>query len=643
MINRFLRFHLCALVAALFVCVSSAAVRAQDKPLSDRIVHYTITTELDPAKKELTGKERLRWRNPSKEPVGELQFHLYLNAFRDLKSSFVKESGGQLRGDRLDDTKLGFIEIASMKTSDGEDLTKRGEFIHPDDDNVDDRTVWRVALTKPVAPGEEITLDIDFRAKLPRVFARTGYFGNYFFVGQWFPKIGLYEPAGTRRREKSGWNCHQFHANTEFYADFGTYDVTCVIPSNYKIGATGILRDKREAGGKTSWHYTLADVHDFAWTCSPDFLEFNDTFSEPGLRPVTIKLLLQPEHAAQKERHFIAAKHALKYFGKNFGEYPYDTLTVVDPAYNASGSGGMEYPTLITVGSVLKVQDDETHLGIFPEVVLIHEFGHQYWYAMVASNEFEESWMDEGLNTYTEAEVMDEYYPGRDALWYRFGGEPIFRLPTRVRDWSYHRFSLSAYGVQSDPIITPAWKYRQQSYGFNSYARPALTLKMLERHVGKETMTRIIKTYFERWRFKHPTSQDFFDVASEVSGQDLNWFFDQYFRSTKVLDYGVKSLTENEVVVARLGEATMPLDVELRFADGTTQRLAWDGKDQSKTFKAPKPLAAVVIDPDDKLWMDVNRPNNSQGIARERTGETGLMSRTVFVLQHLLQAIAFLG
>lgn len=642
--HRFTHLIWGAFVAALLGCISSASVQAQNQPLSDRIVDYVITAELDPVKKEITGRERLRWRNPSKEPVGELQFHLYLNAFRDAKSSFMKESGGQLRGDRMNTSELGFIELTSMKTSDGEDLGAKGEFIHPDDSNADDRTVWRVALAKPVAPGAEITLDITFRSKLPRVFARTGYFGNYFFVGQWFPKIGVYEPAGMRRREKSGWNCHQFHANTEFYADFGTYDVTCVIPSNYKIGATGVLKEKRDAeNGRTAWHFTQADVHDFAWTCSPDYLEFTDTFSEPGLKNVSIKLLLQPDHAAQRDRHFVAAKNALKYFGKNFGTYPYDTLTLVDPAYNAGGSGGMEYPTLITVGTMYKVQDDETHLGAFPEVVLIHEFGHQYWYGMVASNEFEESWMDEGLNTYTEAETMDEFYKGRDAVWLRFAGQPLFRLPTRVRDWPFHRFSLSAYGVKADPIITPAWKYRQQTYGFNSYARPALTLKMLERHLGKETMTRILKTYFERWRFKHPTSQDFFDTASEVSGQDLNWFFEQYFRSTKVLDYGVQSVSDTEAVVARLGEATMPVDVELRFTDGSSERLAWDSKDQKKTFKASKPLAAIVLDPDDKLWMDVNRPNNSQSVARTRTGEAGMMSRTVFVLQHLLQAIAFLG
>src|SRR3989339_739656 len=203
------------------------------EPLSPRIVTYAISVSLDPVEKMLTGKETLTWRNTSTDRVGELQFHLYLNAFKNTASTFMKESEGGHRGIRLAGGGWGWIDVTSMKTAEGEDLTPRIEFIHPDDNNEKDRTVIRVPLSKPVLPGQTIRLSIDFTAKLPRIFARTGYYQNYYMIGQWFPKIGVYEAAGQRYAVKGQWNCHQFHANTEFYADYGVYDVDLTVPKEY--------------------------------------------------------------------------------------------------------------------------------------------------------------------------------------------------------------------------------------------------------------------------------------------------------------------------------------------------------------------------------------------------------------------------
>jgi hypothetical protein len=194
----------------------------------------------------------LRGATRRDHPVPDLQFHLYLNAFRDENSSFRRESKGgeSLRGEAMDPRFPGAIDLLSMRTEDGIDLLPLGEFIHPDDDNADDRTVWRVVLPQPVPAGGSITLDIEFVAKLPQVFARTGYYGNFFMVAQWFPKLGVYEPAGMRRRTTPGWNCHQFHATTEFYADFGEYDVTLDVPAGFKVGATGVECERQLA---TQW------------------------------------------------------------------------------------------------------------------------------------------------------------------------------------------------------------------------------------------------------------------------------------------------------------------------------------------------------------------------------------------------------
>ena len=200
-----------------------------------------------------------------------------------------------------------------------------------------------MTLPRPVAPGETARVSIDFRSRLPRVFRRTGWKGDFFMVAQWFPKVGVLQ--------ETGWNCHQFHANSEFFSDFGDYDVSIDVPARYrgKVGATGQRIEERPANGdRMLYSFRQESVHDFAWTADPGYLVRQDFFREAGLDDVEITLLLQPEHASQAERHFRAVKAALSLMGRVLGAYPYATLTVVDPPWGAHAAGGMEYPTLIT-------------------------------------------------------------------------------------------------------------------------------------------------------------------------------------------------------------------------------------------------------------------------------------------------------
>ena len=226
----------------------AAPAAAQSLPeKSDQVVQYRISVALDPAKHQLTGTQTLTWRNPSAtDAVSELQFHLYLNAFKNTKSTFIKESGGQLRGDEMAKDGWGWIDITSIRTASGADLKPSLAFIQPDDGNKDDQTVMRATLPEAVPPGGSITLEMAFTSKLPQVFARTGYKDDFYLVGQWFPKLGVYEPAGMRGRDTGGWNCHQFHATSEFYADFGSYDVDITVPGDYVLGATGERKSERD-------------------------------------------------------------------------------------------------------------------------------------------------------------------------------------------------------------------------------------------------------------------------------------------------------------------------------------------------------------------------------------------------------------
>lgn len=693
--------HSVAILLLALVPAAPVAVLADPLPASAaHVVQYAIKVRLDPAKKQLVGTEQLTWTNPSGDTVGELWFHLYLNAFKNSRSTFAKESGGQLRGDRMPTDGWGWIDVTSMKTAAGADLTKQLVFAAPDDGNKDDQTVVKVALREPVAPGGSVTLDIAFTAQLPRVFARTGYKDDFFLVGQWFPKVGVYEPAGMRGREAGGWNCHQFHANSEFYADYGSYRVEITAPSNYVIGATGERkREHANSDGTTTYAYEQADVHDFVWTADPDFVVVKATFSgtkdvtpaeyervaklvgrsvdEVKLSDVEITVLLQPAHMPQADRHVASAKAGIKWFGLWYGRYPYKTLTVVDPAPGAGGAGGMEYPTFITAGSTMLFNRWPFDRILAPEGVTIHEFGHQFWYALVGNNEFEEAWLDEGINSYSTGKVMDQVYGPKTSLMQFLGITMGERDALRAGNSPKAKFNR---------ILAKAWEYTPpETYAFYSYQKPEIVLRTLEGYVGEQTMARVMRTYHERWRFRHPRSEDFFAVVNEVTGQDFSWYFDQVVRGTDILDYEVGPVSsrrlpeargvfdapggrqtvkeedaakkekaaasakggaqyETSVVVRRRGEVYFPVEVAFKFEGKQVERQTWDGRDRTKTFTfvRPEKLEWADVDPDRKVLLDVNWLNNGRRLEADARPATVWASRWLFFVHSALATIGLL-
>ena len=323
------------------------------------------------------------------------------------------------------------------------------------------------------------------------------------------------------------------------------------VPESFVLGATGKEVDLQVNPDDTVTHrYRQEDVHGFAWTTSPDYLVQEARFAEPGLPPVDMRLLLQPEHLAQAERHFDATRAALLLYGTWFGPYPYDHVTVVDPAYGA-GAGGMEYPTLFTAGTRLF----NPFGGGSPEGVTVHEAGHQFWYGVVGNNEFEHAWLDEGLNTFSTARVMDVTYGG-NMLMRRYLSPPGMRsgfLPVLFRDITRTRIGrrLDGYRVVATADIpsTPTYQYFPASASAITYNKTALWLFTLERYLGWDVLQRIMSTFYERWQFRHPGPQDFFDAANEVSGTDLTWFFDEVYRGSNGFDYEVASVASEGVEV----------------------------------------------------------------------------------------------
>ena len=601
---------------------------AQNPPaLSPRNASYRIQASLDPATHQILATGTLAWRNISQATVSELRFHLYWNAWRDAKSSWMRElalagNGAYARRPAED---FGGIEMSTLSVA-GTNLVDRARFIAPDDGNADDRTVLSVPLPRPVAPGEAIEIGLGWTARVPRTFARTGRIGSYYFVAQWFPKIGVLTDAG--------WNAHQFHAATEFFADFGEYDVSLTVPRGWIVGATGKLVSTTDGDAGVQHRFVQADVHDFAWTTSPDFVERRERFEEPGLPPVEVRLLLQPEHVRQADRHFSATRAALKYYGTWFGPYPYEQITVVDPVtiFNpvaqGESTGGMEYPTLFTAGTRFWAPTRGTQ----PESVVVHEAGHQFWYGMVATNEFEDAWMDEGLNTYATARVLDEAFPNQFVATARyFGGLAGWGYPD-VR-WSRaidgNRLNAFRPVASFDVQATPTWKYWPGSASAITYGKTALWMATLERMIGWDATRTILTTHFRRGAFRHPTPSEFFAIASETTGKDLTWFFDAVHRSSATFDYAVAQVTSapaadgftNTVVVRRIGDGVFPITIRVTCG-GTTRLLSWDGADRWKSFEIHDAavITKVEVDPDRVLLLDVNYTNNSW-TARPRAAE----------------------
>jgi hypothetical protein len=558
-------FPLPGMAQALSQTAPAPAIAGEPMPL-----RYEIWVSLDPANKLLQGRETIRWTNTTRDTVPDIWFHLYWNAFKNEKSAFMREVRQEnFAGDGHGDTAVkdgdwGWIDVESLR-SDGVDLLPALEFMVPDEPrHPDDQTVMRVKLPRPLAPGESVDLDLAFKAKVPGTIRRAGYHHNGFFIGQWFPKPGVYQ-------EGRGWNCHQYHLNSEFFADFADFRVHITVPDKYVVGASGRKTAQvSDAGTGTTTHTFVQErIHDFAWTADPDYVRIErdfvarDEVSEAEYREVAgalrlpvaavrlpdvkMILLINPEHRGQAERHFRALRAAIKYYGLWYGPYPYETVTMIDPPYR-SGSGGMEYPTLFTAGTRVLPSPQENS----PEMVIIHEFGHGYWYGLAASNEFEEAWLDEGLNTYSTGKVLAKAYgPGSVPL--NLTGIPLTRYSGAFKYSDLEMDRMAAvHAVPLDPVLTASWRFSSSiSYAMNVYMRAATHLRTLENLIGKEAMLRVMRTFQTRFRFRHPTSRDFIATANEVSGRNLNWFFDLMLRGTSEWDFAVDRAVSSEQRSAR--------------------------------------------------------------------------------------------
>lgn len=651
--------------AALAAQRERMAVIAPERVARDFQTDYEIEVMLDAAEGRLVGKQRLVYHNQSGDILDSLPFHLYLNAFRDEQSVFAR---AWLENNGAPPPSFGAIDLTRFEL-DGRDVLDQAVYPHEPD-----HTVVTFATNGPLFPGEAVTVTCEFTANLPETASRSVANGDFFFVAQWFPKIGVWEATG-RNGRAGAWVCPPYHLLTEFYADFGRYRVVLDVPADYEVGATGVLVDERQQPDTERKQLTFIaeQVHDFAWSASPHFLRAQRTFqmsaeevadartrfglteAQATLPPVEMILLLQPQHAHQAERHFTAMRQAILATGLRLGHYPYPAITMIDPIYEATEASGMEYPMLVSLGSHRWTARDDSTL----EDLIYHEFIHQYFQGMVATNEFEAAWLDEGFTAYLSAKLVQEHFSDRyymRSYVYQLSFTPLWWLgfapyqPVQDMRANALRLPVGARAAQAGPL------FRAQDIYYNSvYDRAALMLFQLERLLGEAAMVDLMRAWFESQRFKHPNGADFVRFAQQRSGRSLEPFFEQWLNGDGFLDYAVAQVRtysdeaaadENErevyrVIVRNHGERIMPLQVLLVFEDGTERRLDWaGGRDWVISGRAASPPAAVILDPEHLLILDAYRANNVWRAEARDDAARAAAEKTGGVLQHWLQVLA---
>ena len=636
-----------------------------DKPLSARTANYDIKLTLDDTHKRIDATQTVKFSNQSPVPISVLRFYLYFNSFKNTESSFLKGATdvfGQSFNDRKPD-EWGWIEVQSISRQ-GVDLSAAKRFVQLDDGNLGDQSVLEVSLDKPILPGETAVFSLKWQAKIPKTIARAGYSKDFYLLCHWFPQLGVFEKSNAGNWD---WNCHQFNRHNEFYADFGNYDVEITASDKFLMGASGCLvSENNNKNGTTTRHFHVEDVIDFAWSVYPNFILQSDRWKN-----VDIRLFIPPEHVALGQRYIASVKFALEYLEKHLGEYPYPSITIIDPPFHGLRSGLMEYPTLVTVGTIYGMPKNIR----LTESLVVHEFTHQFFMEMLASNEKEEPWLDEGFVTYFEDRIIDAQFGYKhslvDVFGYRFDNREMTRL-------EYTTMKNPREGIPAQP----GWMFSNSNFKPLIYSKTATTLRTVEQLIGTEKMDALLQTYFERWKFKHPRGTDFLAVLKEkmaeeadsVFARNVVGLFEKSIYGAFALDYAVRSISNenllapqgvfgeksdnftyksgNEarkmlstVMVSRNGDWVFPVELQVIFEDGSTQTVYWSGEEGLKTFEfsGTSKIVSAQIDPNQKISLDLDLNNNSLTLKPASASMWKYSAKATFWIQTLFQTLSFLS
>ena len=460
---------------------------------AEDVADYTLRASLDPVAHTVHGEGTIAWKNTSAQPVREVWLHLYLNAFKNERSAFLRERvGGRGSGAPED---WGWIDVRKVVLHAGDaapvDVWPGAELHRPGDD---DETDARVPLPVEVQPGEQIHLDVTFDDKLPVVVERTGYRGSFHMVGQWFPKVARLEPDGT-------WAHFPFHHLAEFYADYGSYDVTLDVPEAYAIGATGPVADARVEAGRRVERHVQVDVHDFAWTAWDRWQAATETIDG-----VDVTLLYPRGFTRLAQRELATLRFALPYYSARYGRYPYAVLDGGAPAAGRGRGRRHGVPDPHHDGRLVADAGGDPPAGGSSRST---RWGTRWFYGLVGNNELAWPFLDEGLNQFAEQDGM--------AKW-RGDGSAAALAGLTLSDAALDAVG-SNMSVHDEPVAQAANAFTSgRNYGALVYGRTAAVMETLRRVYGDEPVLRALGRYARRFRFQHPGPEQLIAVFQEVLG-----------------------------------------------------------------------------------------------------------------------------
>jgi hypothetical protein len=559
---------------------------AQAQPLPEAAHRVELHAHLLPRQRLVRGHARIAFRNTSDLPLSKLVMHLYMNAFRDRKSVFMRDSNGSLRSETSGAP--GSITLRSLRLDGKDALARANDELEPGD-----RTQLEVKLDAPLAPGAVLLVETDFDTKLPDLFARAGVSDDFFAVAQWFPK-----PA---KLEKNGeFASFAYQALGEFYADFADYSLEIKTSSDMTVGASGTLVETRSTGPEIVRRFVARHVHDVAFAASAHLKSRSERVGD-----VRVTYLWPDGYDLAMKTVEKTVVAGLTHFGARFGHYPYPDLTVVLPPRGAEGAAGMEYPTLFfSAGSWLAPPawlNGGTHA-----FVTAHELAHQWFQGMLASNEVRWAVLDEGLTEWAAIDLLRAIHGDARALT-SFG--PISRFEAE-------RLFTFAGARPSVPAHWPVNGYTQGEYGRTIYTRSAVALESIRRAHGKERFDRALSFYTRTQRFRHPSPVDLGSAFDTIYGAGfaaqvlLPLFLHGQTSAVHLAEarcerQGTRFVTY--VRARRSGSVALPTWVALYNRQGRElTRRPFTARQESLDLRihTQEAVARVVIDPDRALLVD---------------------------------------
>lgn len=607
------------ILKALFCIGAMSATHAQNTTYYQQFADYKMEIDVDAKNYSYKGKQQVKYKNNSPDTLSVAYFHLYWNAFKpnSMMDQNVQNNGKE--GDkRLQ--KNGVSRLASIPKK--EEGAQNIRFIKQDGKNLTfevQETILKVNLAKPILPNSSTTFEMEWDAVIPMQIRRAGRNnaeGVEMTMTQWYPKIAEYD--------YDGWATFDY-LGREFHAPFANFDVKINIDKNYIIGAGGTLVNRKhmpgynakstakpDAKGKISWHWKAENMLDFAWAADPDFTV------ETTQVPDGPELFFVYQKSDKTQYWEPAKKYTVGFFelmNRQFGKYVYPSYAFVQ-----GGDGGMEYGMCTMI--LGEAKSLERLVGL-----MFHEAAHSWYQQMLATNESMKPWLDEGFTSYAESLAMYELFDEKKTAPHPFASTIE----------NYVKFTKTGREV---PAVYLADHHKDgTAYSFASYVKGELFLVQLGYILGEDQLSKLMKTYYDIWKLKHPNNRDFMHLAQKISGMDLKWFEHYWINTTKTIDYAVGYMDEkgkkSQLTLYNQGEVPMPIDLTITLKNGqkkhyhipTNLTRVWKSKDRFGTFEtvsywpftqkeyrlelpfAKSEIASVEID-ESKRLADVNRDNN---------------------------------